>query len=204
MAAINAHRLILVFLVTWLVLLVASNHTKTLCREIGWIMDWRIREIYAGSKPRLFPMARVVDVDTQIFYILFQLDRFIKDGEADCFMFPLMRSKEGLSFIGVNTESFFMAPLLDFSSLILERAYWAVSNHVLICVPSIVMTVPPAYPRHQIWWSVSRFIKELATRFHNKGDKIPPRGQPLDTIHVNVCPWWPLGENGLRALLELW
>ena len=153
-------------------------------------MDWRIREIYAGSKPRLFPMARVVDVDTQIFYILFQLDRFIKDGKADCFIFPLMRYKEGLSFIGVNTESFFMAPLLDFSSLILERAYWAVSNHVLICVPSIVMTVPPAYPRHQIWWSVSRFIKELATRFHNKGDKIPPRGQPLDTIHVNVCPWY--------------
>ena len=30
----------------------------------------------------------LVDVDIQIFYIPFQLDRFIKDGKADCLVFP--------------------------------------------------------------------------------------------------------------------
>ena len=90
----------------------------------------------------------LVDVDTQIFYILFQLDRFIKDGKADCLIFPLMRYKEGLSFIEVNTESFFMAPLLDFREGILGSFKSCID---MCSVPSIVMTVPPAYPRHQIW-----------------------------------------------------
>ena len=58
-AAINAHRIILVILVTWLVLLVAFRHTKTPCRKIGWIMDWRIHKIWAGSRPHLLSMARL-------------------------------------------------------------------------------------------------------------------------------------------------
>ena len=66
-----------------------------------------------------------------------------------------------------------------------ERAYWAVSKQ--ICVPSIVMTISFLYPRHQIRLSVSRVIRELATGFHNIGDKMPPWGQPLYTIQVNVC-----------------
>ena len=55
-------------------------------------------------------------------------------------------------------------------SSILDRAYWAVSKHVLISVLLIVMTIPFAYPMHQIW-------------LHNIGDNIPPWGQPLNTLH---------------------
>ena len=51
------------------------------------------------------------------------------------------------------------------------------------------MTISFLYPRHQIWLSISRVIRELATGFHNIGDKMPPWGQPLYTIQVNVCTW---------------
>ena len=46
--------------------------------------------------------------------LLFQLDRFIKDGKADCLIFALTSYKEGISFIGVKTDSVFMAPFFNF------------------------------------------------------------------------------------------
>ena len=91
----------------------------------------------------------LVDVDTQIFYILFQLDRFIKDGKADCLKFPLIRYNEGLSFIVFNTESFFMVPLLDFREGTLGSLKTCIdmrtfdSNDDIICIskaPNIVIS----------------------------------------------------------------
>ena len=190
-------------------------------------MDYGLKDpkkIWAGSRPHLFSMARlqahIVLMDFSVlisicldqvsfwsmwtpkyFTYFFNWIGLSKMERPIVWYFLFWGTRRASALLGLTLSPFFWL-----HSWILERAYWAVSKHVLISVPSIVMTMPSAYPRHQIWWSVSRFIRELATRFHNIGDQMPPYGQPLDTIHANVCPWWlivmlNLGENGLSALL---
>ena len=45
-------------------------------------------EFFSFNLNMFGPGEFLVDVDIQIFYIPFQLDRFIKDGKADCLIFP--------------------------------------------------------------------------------------------------------------------
>ena len=47
-----------------------------------------LNEFFSFNLSMFGPGEFLVDVDTQIFYIPFQLDRFIKDVKADCLIFP--------------------------------------------------------------------------------------------------------------------
>ena len=150
---------------------VASHHTKTPC--------WRIHKIWAGPRPHLLPMAHLHCLDG---FLSFNINRFgpgellvdvspnyftylsiwivLSKVERPIVSYLLLRNtKRVAAFLGL-TLSPFSWHLLNFREGILGSFKTCInictfnSNDYNICISKA--------PK---WWLVSRFVRELATRF---------------------------------------